>query len=190
MPASRTGALTCCDLRKLIGARMGLFFIVLALFGFSCLTSLGVFASERILFMRERANGYYSPYTYFFAKVRRSFQTALTAQMLFDTIPLRVVPPFILGAIIYKPVGLVPSVPEFWKLILILVLFNLVASSAVFLISIVVADTGVANLLGSLVMLFKCVVDVRLRASGVRVRSLWVFVESVLTRTAYSSPAC
>ena len=136
---------------------MGLFFIILALFGFSCLTSLGVFASERILFMRERANGYYSPYTYFFAKVRRSACATLTVQMLFDTIPLRVVPPFILGAIIYKPVGLVPSVPEFWKLILILVLFNLVASSAVFLISIVVADTGVANLLGSLIMLFKCV---------------------------------
>jgi hypothetical protein len=34
--------------------RMGLFFFILALFGFSCLTSLGVFAGERILFMRER----------------------------------------------------------------------------------------------------------------------------------------
>lgn len=50
--------------------RMGLFFFVLALFGFSCLTSLEVFAKERILFMRERSNGYYSPFTYFTAKVR------------------------------------------------------------------------------------------------------------------------
>lgn len=50
--------------------RMGLFFFVLALFGFSCLTSLGVFAHERLLFMRERANGYYSPFTYFTSKVR------------------------------------------------------------------------------------------------------------------------
>ena len=69
--------------------RMGLFFFILALFGFSCLTSLGVFANERLLFMRERhvgiiifrqghstdsaqysANGYYSPFTYFTAKVR------------------------------------------------------------------------------------------------------------------------
>jgi ABC-type multidrug transport system permease subunit len=123
--------------------RMGLFFFVLALFGFSCLTSLGVFASERVLFTRERANGYYSPFTYFMAKV------------LFDILPLRVVPPFILGAIIYGPVGLVPTVAEFWKFIFVLVLFNLVASSVVFFLSIAIPDTGVANLAGSLVMLFK-----------------------------------
>jgi hypothetical protein len=34
--------------------RLGLFFFALALFGFSCLSSLGLFANERILFMRER----------------------------------------------------------------------------------------------------------------------------------------
>ena len=32
----------------------GVFFFTLALFGFSCLSSLGLFANERILFMRER----------------------------------------------------------------------------------------------------------------------------------------
>jgi hypothetical protein len=32
----------------------GIFFFTLALFGFSCLSSLGLFANERILFMRER----------------------------------------------------------------------------------------------------------------------------------------
>lgn len=95
----------------------------------------------------HRANGYYSPFIYF------------TAKILFDILPLRVVPPFILGAIIYKPVGLVPAVAQFWNLILVLILFNLVASSAVFLISIVVTDGGVANLTGSLVMLFKFVVS-------------------------------
>ncbi len=49
--------------------RLGLFLFILSLFGFSCLTSLGVFANERLLFMRERANGYYSPFTYFVSKV-------------------------------------------------------------------------------------------------------------------------
>ena len=34
--------------------RLGIFFFTLALFGFSCLSSLGLFANERILFMRER----------------------------------------------------------------------------------------------------------------------------------------
>ncbi|KAH8925218.1 hypothetical protein BT69DRAFT_1279899 [Atractiella rhizophila] len=122
--------------------RMGLFFFILALFGFSCLTSLRTFANERILFMRERANGYYSPVTYF------------TAKVLFDLLPLRIVPPFILGAIIYKPVGLVPTVAEFWKFILVLVLFNLVASSSVMLIGIAVKNESVASLIGTLSMLF------------------------------------
>lgn len=122
---------------------MGLFFFILALFGFSCLTSLDAFAKERVLFMRERSNGYYSPATYFAAKV------------LFDLLPLRVIPPFILGAIIYRPVGLVPALAEFWKLVLVLVMFNLSASSVIFFISIVISNTSVANLVGSLVMLFK-----------------------------------
>lgn len=123
--------------------RMGLFFFILSLFGFGCLTSLNVFAVERLLFTRERANGYYSPLTYFSAKV------------IFDILPLRVIPPFILGAIIYSPVGLVPTVDSFWRFILVLILFNLTASSAVLLLSVVIKDAGVANLVGSLVMLFK-----------------------------------
>lgn len=33
---------------------VGVFFFILALFGFSSLTTLGLFANERLLFMRER----------------------------------------------------------------------------------------------------------------------------------------
>ncbi|KAE8212109.1 hypothetical protein CF327_g4215 [Tilletia walkeri] len=122
--------------------RLGVFFFILALFGFSTLTSLGVFANERALFVRERANGYYSPVTYFFAKT------------IFDILPLRIIPPFLLGGITYFLIGLVPGVPEFWKFILALVLFSLASSSAVFFISVAIQDTGVANLVGSLMMLF------------------------------------
>ncbi|KAG8905256.1 hypothetical protein FRB99_000371 [Tulasnella sp. 403] len=122
--------------------RLGLFFFTLALFGFSCLSSLGLFANERILFMRERANGYYSSFTYFSSKV------------LFDVLPLRVVPPLVFGSIIYGLVGLVPTVPAFWKFLLTLVLFNLTTASVVLLISVAVANTGVASLVGTLVMLY------------------------------------
>lgn len=83
--------------------RLGLFFFILTLFGLSTLTSLGVFANERALFVRERANGYYSPLTYF------------TSKLMFDILPLRVIPPFLLGGIVYFLVGLVPGVAEFWK---------------------------------------------------------------------------
>ncbi|GAA5967082.1 hypothetical protein JCM11641_000435 [Rhodosporidiobolus odoratus] len=122
--------------------RMGLIFFALALFGFGCLTTLSTFSSERLLFTRERANGYYNPLTYFCAK------------LLFDIIPLRVIPAFVFGAIVYAPVGLVPEVTSFWRFILVLVLFNLSASSVVLLLSILIKNAGVANLVGSLVMLF------------------------------------
>ncbi|CAK7269542.1 FAD-dependent urate hydroxylase [Sporothrix epigloea] len=122
--------------------RLGLFFFVLALFGFSTLTSLNVFSSERLLFTRERANGYYSPLTYFAAKV------------LFDILPLRILPPVLMGAIIYPMTGLVPDVEHFVVFILVLVLFNLAASGICLFIGIVCKDASVANLIGSLVMLF------------------------------------
>lgn len=122
--------------------RLGLFFFLLALFGFSTLTSLNVFASERLLFTRERANGYYSPATYFAAKV------------LFDIIPLRIIPPILMGSIIYPMTGLVPDSAHFFKFMLVLVLFNLAAAAICLFIGIVCKDGGVANLIGSLVMLF------------------------------------
>jgi hypothetical protein len=122
--------------------RLGLFFFLLALFGFSTLTSLTVFAQERLLFTRERANGYYAPITYFLAKVA------------FDIVPLRIVPPVIMGSIVYPMTGLVPDAAHFFKFLLVLVLFNLAAAAICLFIGIVCRDPGVANLIGSLVMLF------------------------------------
>jgi ABC-type multidrug transport system ATPase subunit len=122
--------------------RLGLFFFILALFGFSTLTSLNVFAHERTLFLRERANGYYAPITYF------------TAKVLFDVVPLRIIPPIIMGMIVYPMVGLVSEWPEFFKFIIVLVLFNLAASAICLFIGIVCKDNSVGNLVGSLVMLF------------------------------------
>ncbi|KAF9425233.1 hypothetical protein BGZ94_007721, partial [Podila epigama] len=122
--------------------RMGVFFFMCALFGFSCLSILPSFAHERILFVRERANGYYSPFTYFLTKV------------LFDIVPLRVIPPMLMGLIIYTMVGLVEAWTEFGKFFLVLVLFNLTASGVCLMIGIIFEEVGVANLMSSLVMLF------------------------------------
>ncbi|KAF7551327.1 hypothetical protein G7Z17_g5087 [Cylindrodendrum hubeiense] len=122
--------------------RLGLFFFLLALFGFSTLTSLTVFGTERLLFVRERANGYYSPATYFAAKV------------LFDIVPLRIIPPILMGSIIYPMTGLVADSTHFLNFIAVLVLFNMAAAAVCLFIGIVCKDGGVANLIGSLVMLF------------------------------------
>lgn len=122
--------------------RLGIFFFVLALFGFSTLTTLTVFAPERLLFTRERAKGYYAPISYFASKV------------LFDIVPLRLLPPMILGAIVYPMTGLVPAWSEFFTFIMFLVLFNMAAAAVCLFIGVVFRNLGVANLVGSLVMLF------------------------------------
>ena len=122
--------------------RLGMLFFILALFGFSNLTVLTVFSNERLLFLRERANGYYNPITYFAAKV------------VFDIVPLRLFPPIILGIIVYPMTGLVPQWGEFLKFMLTLVLFNLAAAAICLIIGIVCKDGGLANMIGSLFMLF------------------------------------
>lgn len=122
--------------------RLGLFFFLLALFGFSTLTTLSLFADERIIFVRERANGYYRPISYYAAKV------------IFDIVPLRVFPPIVLGLILYPLVGLTFDNGAFWKFLLILTLFNLTSAAVCLLIGILIKNSGVANLVGSLFMLF------------------------------------
>lgn len=122
--------------------RLGLFFFLLALFGFSTLTSLATFSAERLIFIRERANGYYAPISYFASKV------------VFDIVPLRIFPPIIMGVIIYPMTGLQPKWTNFLVFLLILVLFNLAASAICLTIGIIFRDGAVANLIGSLVMLF------------------------------------
>lgn len=122
--------------------RLGLFFFILALFGFSTLTSLTVFAPERLLFVRERAKGYYNPLAYYLAKV------------VFDIVPLRLIPPIIMGCIIYPMTGLLPAWAEFFKFILFIVLFNLAAAVICLFIGVCVKNPGVANLYGVLFMLF------------------------------------
>jgi hypothetical protein len=66
-----------------------------------------------------------------------------------------VVPPLVFGGIVYGLIGLVPTVPAFWKFQLVLVLFNLTTASVVLLISVTFADISVASLIGTLIMLFK-----------------------------------
>src|SRR5262245_11532888 len=59
-----------------------------------------------------------------------------------------------MGVIIYPMVGLVTGWSEFGSFILILVLFNLTSAALCLFIGIIFQETGVANLIGSLVMLF------------------------------------
>ena len=59
-----------------------------------------------------------------------------------------------MGVIIYPMVGLVSGLAKVGSFLLILVLFNLTAAALCLFIGIVFEESGVANLIGSLVMLF------------------------------------
>ncbi|KAI9492910.1 P-loop containing nucleoside triphosphate hydrolase protein [Zychaea mexicana] len=122
--------------------RLGVLFFMCALLGFASTSALDMFSRERVLFMRERENGYYSPASYFCAKV------------LFDIVPLRVLPPLVMGSLSYYMVGLNPALPVFGKFLLVLVLFNLAAAGVCLCFATAFKNVSAANLLASLVMLF------------------------------------
>lgn len=73
---------------------------------------------------------------------------------MFDIIPLRVVPPLMMGLISYYMVGLVEGVGEFFKFLLVLVLFNLTAAALCLAIGVVFKNVSMANLVAVLIMLF------------------------------------
>lgn len=122
--------------------RLGLFFFLLSLFGFSALTGLHTFSSERIIFIRERANNYYNPFSYYVTKI------------ICDILPLRVLPPIILIAIAYPLVGLTMQHNAFLKTIGILVLFNVAISIEVLIIGILIRDPGTSTMVSVLILLF------------------------------------
>jgi hypothetical protein len=83
--------------------------------------------------------------------------TQCLLQVLFDVVPLRVVPALVYGSIVYGLVGLVPTLPGFWKFLLTLVLFNMTTASVILFVSIAISNTAVAGLVGTLIMLYKYV---------------------------------
>ena len=124
--------------------RMGIFFFVCNLFGFLSISSLFVFSSERLIFIKERANRYYTPFTYFLAK------------LVFEMIPLRVIPPLILGLISYQMIGLrAESIYFLLKFLSVLVLLNLASASVCLAISVLFSDIAVGSVAALLVMLYQ-----------------------------------
>lgn len=122
--------------------RLGLFFFILALFGFSALSSLHLFSSERIIFIRERANNYYHPASYYLSKI------------FCDIVPLRVFPPIILISIVYPLVGLTMERNGFLKTNLILVLFNLSIAAIILVVGILLKEPGTSTMASVLILLF------------------------------------
>ncbi|GMM54940.1 putative ATP-dependent permease [Maudiozyma humilis] len=121
--------------------RMGLFFFVLTYFGFVTFTGLSSFSLERLIFLKERSNNYYTPLAYYASKV------------LSDVLPLRVIPPILMVIVVYPLAGLNMGDSAFVKCALILVLFNLCVSLEILAIGILVESLNNSIILSVLVLL-------------------------------------
>jgi len=122
--------------------RAGCLFFSIALLSFGSLASIDTFFHERDLFLRERSNGMYRTSAYF------------TAKTLCDVIPMRIVPPILLGGITYYMVGLRPGLSHFLWYLLALVLVSLVAGALCLAIGSAIPSVGVGNLVAILILLF------------------------------------
>ncbi|ORX40047.1 hypothetical protein BD324DRAFT_616077 [Kockovaella imperatae] len=122
--------------------RVGSLFFLGSLIAFTSLSALYNLVEVRGLFLRERAGSFYSP------------QSWLLTRVIFDVIPLRLIPTIIVGIIVYFMVGLAHSAARFFKYLLILVEYSLATTLFNFLLACVFRQGGIAILLSSLCNLF------------------------------------
>ena len=114
--------------------RLGALFFMLLYLSMMSLSSLPVWSQDRLLFLRERAAGAYCTNAYFVAIV------------LFDIIPLRVLPPFFFGILSYPLIGL--HNPCQWcilRFVAILVLANIATTALCMAIGAALSSVALAN---------------------------------------------
>ncbi|EFJ49894.1 hypothetical protein VOLCADRAFT_104135 [Volvox carteri f. nagariensis] len=122
--------------------RLGVLFFMLLYLSLMALSSLPIWRDEKLLFMRERASGVYGTPAYF------------TAVVLFDLLPMRVLPPTFFALFTFWLVGLHPSCATciLW-FIGILVSSNITAATMCMAIGAAAPSNSVANLVGSLTLM-------------------------------------
>jgi len=104
------------------------------LLAFGAMTSLELFHVERAIFLRERANSYYRPWAYYLSKV------------IFDVIPLRVIPPLFLAVSSYFMIGLRTGWYHFAFFLAFIVLFNVVAGALCLMVGVMMPTVALGNL--------------------------------------------
>ena len=123
--------------------RLGCLFFMLSLLGFGSLSSLEMFITERTLYMRERAKGAYRTTPYFLAKA------------LADLVPMRVLPPVVMGTISFVLIGgLGTGATGYLQFCGVLIMANLVATALCFAIASTARNNAIATLTAVLVTLF------------------------------------
>ncbi|KAJ7460877.1 hypothetical protein B0H11DRAFT_2057212 [Mycena galericulata] len=124
-------------------SRVGCLFFLGSLIAFSSLSALYNIVEIRPLFLRERSSSYYSPTAW------------LLSRLIFDVIPLRVIPTIIVSTITYWMAGLAHDAAHYFKFLFILVLYTLAMTLYNFLLGTLFTNGGIAILLSALSALYQ-----------------------------------
>ncbi|KAI6046690.1 hypothetical protein EDC04DRAFT_2626574 [Pisolithus marmoratus] len=124
-------------------SRVGCLFFLGSLTAFSSLSALYNIVEVRPLFVRERSNSYYSPTSW------------LLSRILFDVLPLRILPTIIVSTITYWMTGLSPEASRFFKFLFIIVLYALAMTLWNFLLATSFRNGGIAILISALSALYQ-----------------------------------
>lgn len=122
--------------------RVGSMFVITILILFSSLSAVVGLSKMRLLMMRERANGLYSPWSW------------VAAHLTYDLILLRAIPTILMVCIIYWMVGLRSSASNFFQFILITVIFAWVIAIYNMILAAFMEDLSTSILLAALYILF------------------------------------
>ena len=90
------------------------------------------------------------------------------SRVVSDIIPLRLIPALLLGTVAYFLIGLSSGPDRFIKFILLLLLFSALVGVFCLFFAIIIADVGVATMVGSIVLLFNMLFSGLLINSGKR----------------------
>lgn len=125
--------------------RVGSLFFLGSLISFTSLSALNNMVEMRPLFLRERSGNFYSP------------QAWLVSRIIFDVLPLRILPTIVVSVILYFMVGLASDAAHFFKFLLIAVEFSISMVLYNFLLASVFSHPSIATLLSAMWTLFNMV---------------------------------
>ena len=156
--------------------RLGSIFFMQALLAFGGLSAISSLSVDKVLFIRERSNGFYGPFPYFLSKV------------VFDLIPLRIIPSLILCSISYFLIGFTPGIGPFVRFLVIMVVFSMNSGLHGFVLACMIPETSTSTLAAVMSILFQMLF------SGVLVNQVnipgWVGWIQYLSFFKYAYEAC
>jgi len=122
------------DVTRIVRDRTGCLFFVSINLMFSNMSALEIFLKERVIFMHEKASGYYRVSAYFVSK------------LLCDMVPVRILPTAVFCVVVYFMTGLQRDAGKFGWFLLVAELQGMCAAAVCFMFSSLISVFAIANL--------------------------------------------